>query len=81
MKIDKKELIDFYDWWMQNSHQFSFNDESEDIVDAYLKSFNSQASEETPSVNDNKDKEKVCPRCGGKDTIWTLWCNDCAKCM
>ena len=59
MKSLKEELIDFYVWCINNDIDHNIDVRIEKAVDKYL-SINSEATVETPSVNDNEQKRKIC---------------------
>jgi hypothetical protein len=72
MKSLKEELIDFAKWYSKRNDEL-FRITSYDI-DKYLKSRNSDAQAESPTVGDNEAKEKYCKFCGEpigrKHKIW-----------
>jgi hypothetical protein len=55
----RKELIDFADWMKANYRPHKMYN-SKQLVDLYLKSINSKASDETRSVTDNEQTKKTC---------------------
>lgn len=68
MKATREELIDFMDWYYEQPPEICFSRSSE-IVDNYLKSINSEAGNETPTVTDNEAKKEVCQHCNGSKEV------------
>jgi len=67
MKIEKDKLIDFDDihqfaqwYWERNKHQILDQD-----IEDYVKSINPRnETDGHRRLEDNKDKKKICPKCG-----------------
>ena len=75
MKSLKEELIDFYVWCINNDIDHNIDVRIEKAVDKYL-SINSEATFETPSVNDNEAQKKDCNSCEHR---W-MPITDCCRC-
>lgn len=60
MKASREELIDFLSWYNDQPYEIRRQLMYPEIVDLYLKSINSEAGNETPTVTDNEHQEKVC---------------------
>ena len=78
MKSLKEELIDFYVWCINNDIDHNIDVRIEKAVDKYL-SINSEATVETPSVNDNEAQKKDCDNCYFKDE--PNYMNPCLCCI
>lgn len=61
MSKRKEDLIDYTRFLRQ--HGYLNSSPPQGLVNLYLKSINSEATIETPSVNDNEAQEKYCTDC------------------
>lgn len=79
MKTKRQELIDFVNWQISGHIPYAgmFIDKS---VDEYLKSINSEASDETPNVNNNEQKKRICYYRGEVAIYCYDDSKDCSEC-
>ena len=77
MKDLRKELIDFAKWYSARNGEY-FRITSYD-VDKYIKSINSDAQAESPTVGDNEAKEKKC-KCEHSSWDRDAGCFVCDEC-
>jgi DnaJ-class molecular chaperone len=83
MKNLKQELIDFIDHLTFGELESAKYGHTELIVDKYLKSINSNESNEFRTVGNNEQDVSVCPVCKGDgylDTSGYGDYDDCLKC-
>lgn len=71
MKASREELIDFVKF-VQNHTLADLMAPAEYYVERYLKSINSEAGNETPTVTDNEAKKEVCQYCHGTKLVELL---------
>lgn len=68
MKATREELIDLLKF-MESNTATSLILSPDYYVDKYLKSINSEAGNETPTVTDNEAKKEVCQYCHGTKQV------------
>lgn len=70
MKATREELIDFFKWNERECFGYEVDRiTAENQVDFYLKSINSKAGNETPTVTDSEAKKEVCQYCHGTKEV------------